>query len=85
MFEQDDDIVCIATATNSVQAHIWQQALDDEGIKSQVVGDMLDAGIGDIPGLSAEVWVLRNDAERAMEIIDNPAPESESASAADEE
>jgi hypothetical protein len=67
--EPHDDIVRLATAANAFQAHIWQQALEEEGIESKVVGDFMDAGIGDIPGLSAEVWVHRNDLARAQEVL----------------
>jgi hypothetical protein len=62
---QDDDIVHLATAVNPVEAHVWKQALDEEGIPSRVVGDYLDVGIGDVPGMNAEVWVHRDDLERA--------------------
>jgi len=72
MADKDDDIVRISTAPNPAQAHIWQQMLEQEGIKAQVVGDFLDAGIGDIPGLSAEIWVHRNDAERAKALLEQP-------------
>jgi Putative prokaryotic signal transducing protein len=65
----DDDIVRLATAPNPAQAHIWQQALLNEGIQSRVVGDYLDAGLGDIPGVEAEVWVHRDDLARAEEIL----------------
>ena len=64
-----DDIVRLATAVNPLQAHIWQQALEAEGIRCQVTGDFLDAGVGDIPGLSAEVWVHRDDLARAEEVL----------------
>jgi Putative prokaryotic signal transducing protein len=64
-----DDIVRLATAANPLQAHIWEQALKEAGIRCQVVGDFLDAGVGDIPGLSAEVWVHRDDLARAEEIL----------------
>lgn len=69
MANTDDDIVRVARATNPAQAHIWQAALEEEGITAQVVGDFLDAGIGDIPGFNAEIWVHRNDAERAAQIL----------------
>jgi len=65
----DDEIVRLLTAPNPAEAHIWEQALRDEGIKAKVVGDFLDAGLGDIPGMKAELWVRRGDAERAMEIL----------------
>jgi len=63
------DIVRLAAAANPFQAHIWQQALEQEGIRCQVLGDYLDAGIGDIPGISAEVWVTAADVARAEEIL----------------
>jgi hypothetical protein len=64
-----DDIVRLVTATNPLQAHIWEQALGRAGIRCKVVGDFLDAGVGDIPGVSAEVWVHRDDLARAEEIL----------------
>lgn len=78
--EHPDDIVRLATAANPVQAHIWEQALEEEGIRCKVVGDYLDAGLGDIPGMSSEVWVHRDDLARAEAVLregqhltDNPA------------
>jgi hypothetical protein len=59
----------LAAAANSFQAHIWQQALQQEGIHCQVLGEYLDAGIGNIPGFSAEVWVEAADAGRAEAIL----------------
>lgn len=67
--QRPDDIVRLVTAPNPAQAHIWQQALQAEGIESKVVGDYLDAGLGDIPGASAEVWVHRTDLARAEEVL----------------
>ena len=64
-----DDVVCVATAPNPATAHIWEQALRDEGIQAKVVGDFMDAGFGDIPGLRAEVWVHRDDLARAEEVL----------------
>jgi hypothetical protein len=67
--DHDDDIVRLTTAPNPPQAHIWQQALEDEGIRCTVVGDYLDAGLGDLAGTSPELWVHRNDLARAEEIL----------------
>lgn len=64
-----DDVVRLATAQNPAQAHVWEQALREEGISCKVVGDFLDAGIGDIPGLRAEVWVHRDDVAAAEEVL----------------
>ena len=59
--EDPRELVRLAAAANPFQAHIWQQALVQEQIRCEVVGDYLDAGIGDIPGFSAEVWVDADD------------------------
>ena len=34
-------LVRLATAVNPFQAHSWQQALQEEGIRCQVLGDYL--------------------------------------------
>jgi hypothetical protein len=67
---QNDEIVCLATASNPQEAHTWRQALEDEGIRCQVVGDYLDAGVGDIPGFRAELWVHREDVEKARTLLE---------------
>ena len=67
--EDQHDLVRLATAANPFLAHIWQQSLEQEGIRCQVLGDYLDAGIGDIPGFSAEVWVETADLVRAEAIL----------------
>jgi hypothetical protein len=67
--QPDNDIVRVATAPNPTLAHIWEQALRAEGIQSRVVGDYLEAGLGNIPGMKAEVWVHRDDLARAEEIL----------------
>jgi hypothetical protein len=64
-----DDVVRLATADTPAQAHIWQQALQDEGIESHVVGDYLDAGLGDVPGMRAELWVHQAQAAQAQAIL----------------
>jgi hypothetical protein len=79
---QDNDIVRLATAQNPAQAHLWQQALEDEGISSKVVGDMLDVSFGDMQGVTPEIWVHRNDLERASAFLEahqhaTEQPESE--------
>jgi hypothetical protein len=65
----DDETVRLATADNPAQAHIWEEALKSEGIRCKVVGDFLDAAFGDIPGLRAEVWVHKEDLQRAEAIL----------------
>jgi len=61
-----DQVVCLTTAPNPVQAHIWGNALRGEGIHCQVVGDYLVAGVGDVSGLQAEIWVKRQDMVQAQ-------------------
>jgi hypothetical protein len=66
---QQDEIVCLVTADTPVQAHVWREALEAEGVRCQVVGDYLDAGVGDVPGIRAEVWVHREDVDRAKAVL----------------
>jgi hypothetical protein len=87
-----DDIVRLATASNPQEAYLLRQALDEEGIQCRVVGDMLDAGLGDISGIRPEVWVHRDDLDRARSVLvkherppaappeANPEPEDEAES-----
>ena len=83
--EDPHDVVRLAAAANPFQAHIWQQALEQEGIRCQVLGDYLDAGLGDIPGFSAEVWVETADLARAEAILRQHRDLSEEAAAQPEE
>jgi len=64
-----DNVARLATAANPFEAHVWQQALKEAGIRSHVVGDYLDASLGDIPGLYPEVWVHQDDLARAQEVL----------------
>ncbi len=77
--EDQHDVVRLAAAANSFQAHIWQRALEEEGIRCQVLGDYLDAGIGDIPGFKAEVWVETANLARAEAILRQHRDHSEEA------
>ena len=65
----EEEVVRLATAANPVEAHIWQDALEANGIKAKVVGDYLDAGLGDIPGIRPEVWVFQRDLAAAEEVL----------------
>ena len=82
--EDQYDVVHLAAAANPYQAHIWQQALEQERIRCHVLGDYLDAGFGDIPGLSAEVWVEPADLARAEAILCQHRDHSEEAAQPDE-
>lgn len=63
------DVICVVTAQNPAQAHIFEQALLNAGIEAKVVGDYLDAGIGDVSSMRAEVWVHREDKEKAEHVL----------------
>jgi hypothetical protein len=69
-FHPDDQILSLTRAPNAAQAHIWENALCDEGIRCQVVGDYLDAGIGDISGVQPEIWVNREDITQAQTVLE---------------
>ncbi len=69
--EHADDIVRIAHANSAVEAHMIQNALENEGIECKVVGDMLEGGIGDISGMLPEIWVHEADAGRAQQILND--------------
>ncbi len=66
----EDEVVRAITTTNYVQAHIWEQALRDAGIRCKVVGDELMAGLGGIPGVPAEIWVHKDDLDRAKAVLE---------------
>jgi len=72
--DTSDDIVRLKTAPNPATAHIWEQTLAEAGIRSQVVGDYLDAGIGDIPGVQPEIWVHKDDLDRAQAVLQEVQP-----------
>jgi len=78
--ENQHDVVRLAAAANPALAHIWQQALEQEGIRCQVLGDYLNVGIGDISGLAAEIWVETSDLARAEEILREHEARSENVS-----
>jgi len=67
--KESDSMVRLAAAANPFDAHIWEQALLEEGIQCQVLGDYLGGGIGNIPGMMAELWVEASNLERAETIL----------------
>jgi hypothetical protein len=64
------DVVRLATASTPVEAHLMEQALRAEGIECKVVGDYLDAGFGDVPGVQPEVWVHKADLAAATAVLE---------------
>jgi hypothetical protein len=77
--EDARNLVRLAAASNSFQAHIWQQGLEQEGIRCKVLGDFLEASLADLPGSSPEVWVEAADLPRAEEILRQHQVRSETA------
>ncbi len=67
---QGEDVVRLATGLNPAEVQIYKEALEDEGIRCEVVGTFLDAGLGDIPGLRSEVWVRQADLARAGAVVE---------------
>jgi hypothetical protein len=70
--KETDNMVRLASAANPFAAHIWQQALLEEGIHCQVLGDDL-GGNGNNPDMRAEICVDARDLERAQAILCQPA------------
>jgi len=85
-FHPNDNVVSVSTAPNPVLAHIWANALREEGIPCHVVGDFLDADIGDISGVQPQIWIKRQDMTHAQDVlercmhsvVDGAAPNSDS-------
>lgn len=64
-----DDVVRVADVATPQEAHLWRQALEEEGIHCQVTGDYLDASFGSLDNIKAEVLVRRHDLDRARAVI----------------
>ncbi|HEY8504949.1 MAG TPA: DUF2007 domain-containing protein [Gemmataceae bacterium] len=63
--EEHDEIVRAATGS-LVQVKLWQQILKEAHIPSKVVGDDLSQSFGTaLPG-SVELWVRKEDEEKAL-------------------
>jgi hypothetical protein len=67
----DDIIVRLASAATLQEAYAWRVLLEQEGIRCQVVGDYLTEGYGvGVPGMYPEVWIHRDDLEKARAILE---------------
>lgn len=67
----DGEIVRLVTANSPQEAHHWRQALEDEGIRCQVVGEYLGSFGIVPPGYPVpQLWVHRDDAERAKTVLE---------------
>jgi hypothetical protein len=70
MFDRHgDDVVRLVTASNPQEAHLWRQALEDQGIRCRV--DEYFGGFAVVPPAYPvpELWVHQEDAERAQSIL----------------
>ena len=67
-------VICLITAPNPVQAHIWENALHAVGIRSQAVGNFLGLGISAISGIQPEIWIMRQDFFRAKRVLRQCSP-----------
>jgi hypothetical protein len=68
MSNDPNDVVRVA-AGDMVLMELYKQAITEEGIVANVVGEDLEAGIGTAIPRSVEVWVHQADAPRARAII----------------
>jgi len=67
----DDRIVELCSAANSVEAHALCAALEDAGIRAQVVGEMLGNAAGWLPlgqTIAPRIWIRQGDLQRAQEV-----------------
>ena len=69
----DRDIVCLATTPNRALAHVWRNALEDEGIECEV-GEALTFWINNVPLAQADLWVHRFNVDRAMRLLEASLP-----------
>jgi hypothetical protein len=65
-----EDVVRLVTLSTPQEAQLLRQALEAEGIRCRVVGELL-GGFGVVPPAlpAAEVWVGRADLERARAVV----------------
>jgi hypothetical protein len=61
-----EDVVMLASG-DMPQVEVWRAALADEGIDARAVGEELTVGLG--TAFPVELWVRREDAERAAEVL----------------
>jgi Putative prokaryotic signal transducing protein len=62
------ELVTVYNASNSVEAEIVKNALEDEGIRCFVEGENQAAGSG-LTGIPVQIQVAAVDADRAREFI----------------
>jgi len=68
----DPGVVEVYWAADAPQAHLVKTVLEKAGIDVRVVGEMLQAGLGELPmgpATSPRIWVPRKDEARARAVI----------------
>ena len=68
----DENVVEVYWAADAPQAHLVKAVLKKAGIEAQVVGEMLQAAVGNLPwgpSTSPRVWVAKTDEAHARAII----------------
>jgi len=79
---RDDESVLLAVASSELEAQIWRDALEQEGIRPFIKKRAPLAYLGgDALFATYEVFVLRRDLKRARWVIGEPAAEQEQATA----
>lgn len=64
------EVVRLVAVEDTQEAFAIKTALESEGIECHVVGDLLDASLGTLKAIPAEVWVHRADLERAQQLLE---------------
>ena len=72
----EEEVVSLGSAANLQEANAWRQALQEAGIRCRVVGEYLTVGvgIGVLPDMYPQVWVHRNDLDRAQAVLNACQP-----------
>jgi hypothetical protein len=67
---RQQEIVRLTSASTLQEAHGIRSALEDNGIRCEVVGEYLTVNYGvGVPGMYPEIWVFRDDLDRASAIL----------------
>ena len=64
-------MIAVYNASNSIEAHLIKNLLEQQEISAQVFGDYLQGGVGEIPAIGlVTVNVSDSDYTKAKEIVD---------------
>ena len=67
---REGDLVQVATAPNEIEAQLWKNILEDNGIQSMIkVAESLNLYLSPL-GLKHRLYVLEEDEQKAREILD---------------